>query len=40
MIIGSSPYGDAPVCSLAEIALVSEAEAGCPGARVLKTWEV
>ena len=24
--------------SLAEIALVSEAEAACPGVRILKTW--
>ena len=25
---------------LVEIALVSEAEASCPGARILKIWEV
>jgi hypothetical protein len=39
MILGGSPYGGAPVGSLAEIALVSEAEAGCPGAKILKYWE-
>ena len=38
-VLGPRPEDPDGAGDLVEIALVSEAEAACPGARVLKTWE-
>ena len=38
-VLNQKPEDPDGVGDLVEIALVSEAEAACPGARVLKTWE-
>ena len=39
VVLAQRPEDPAGAGDLVEIALVSEAEAACPGARVLKTWE-
>ncbi|MEP6890612.1 MAG: hypothetical protein ABI955_07960 [Nitrospirota bacterium] len=38
-VVSQTPEDPFGTGDLVEIALVSEPEAACPGARVLKTWE-
>lgn len=39
-VVAQEPAEQEGAGTLAEVALVSEAEAGCPGARILKAYEV